>query len=142
MIGSDLDGTVRQPISLFDKGRDNSRYGIIRVVYGLFATIFAKRINKEINADVYITGSPAYENGLTKIWLKLHGMSTKVDGNALFSRRLYWDWVFCDPQEGAMRHKAKMINYYKVTKFYENDPEQAKYLKKHTNAEIILVGGK
>lgn len=122
VIASDLDGTVRKSLEPFASLRDESSLPLVRVISGIIASILARRINKHIDADVYITGSPSIEDTTTKIWLILHGMSTRLVSNQIRDRRY---------QRGdcgtSAPFKMRWLDKNKPSEYYDDDESVLNY---------------
>ena len=137
MIGSDLDGTVRSVREPFAWMRDYCSNGSIRCIGGVLAALTAKRINRYIDADVYVTGSPKGEEWATRLWLKLHGMSgdcKSIYSDGFRDRRLQKGGVV-----PSWPFKTKMINALGIDVFYEDEADVAKHLASGTKARIEIV---
>lgn len=134
-IGSDLDGTVRRSLEPFNSARDKNSSPVIRFICGILATIFARRINKEIRADIYITGSPSIESLTTRLWLLVHGLKPNVYGNKNRSRFLNYE----DPDMVTSIHKTDILNRKNVDIYYEDSIAQGEVIKKGTRTKIIYV---
>jgi len=135
LIASDLDGTVRQSPRIFDSLRDNSKYGIIRLIAGQLAALFARRINSDIEASVYITGSPKSERLATLIWLYSHKMSTDLYMSN--TSRLFNDKKPNDDKSSLTKIKA--INQIGADIYFEDNRIQGKAITKNTKTKVKYV---
>ena len=137
MVGSDLDGTVREPVPFLGWMRDRCPIGVLRVVGGVLAAATATRVNPGIRADFYITGSPKCEERVTEIWLAAHGM---LDGrHRVISDSGRSRLTQLDGERSSRWVKERWINMLGLQMFYEDDLDVARYLADKTEATIINV---
>lgn len=135
-VASDLDGTVRQSLEPFNSWRDLHPNGTVRKFAGYLAAAFAKRINPHIDADVYITGSPAYEDKVTKLWLWAHGLATTMHGNPAVDRG---NDIAMPNDTTSATHKIDIINSLGIAAFYEDNHTQGQQIATATGVEVRYV---
>ena len=128
----DLDGTIRNCRSPWNKLRDNSKFGIIRFLTGQIAALTAKKVNINLPKENFltITGSPSNENFISNLWLKINGINTKLLANP-FVNRLLNENKPTDKKSGNWKNAILqyITNFEKKITFYEDNLEQMKYIK-------------
>lgn len=135
-IATDLDGTIRQAHPLFDRRRDDSKSPFVRWGSGIMAALIAKRINPHIEAEIFVTGSPASEDKYTRVWMALHGLSGALYGNPAVSR--YHD-ALKPSNDTSAAHKIGIIDQLGIEVYHEDNRIQGEQIIANTGAEVRYV---
>lgn len=131
MIAYDLDGVVAKTVLGWKTLNKLRRFLPKPIFWGLlrFASLLAPVGFSPLPGSIIITGRSYRDKKITELWMKLHGIDTKV----YYSPAEEYD------EEIALRHKISAINTLLPDVYIEDDIEVAKILHERCPNTIICV---